>query len=61
MSLIGILLTLLVVGFIMYLVNAYVPMPAPFKAVINGIVVIILIIWLLQVFGLIGAMPFRIR
>ncbi len=53
---IGVLLTLIVVGVILWLVQTYVPMAAPIKTVITVVVVIFLCLWLLQVFG-IGDMP----
>jgi hypothetical protein len=49
---ISVLLVLVVVGFILYMVQTYVPMPAPFKTVITVVVVIFLIIWLMGVFGI---------
>lgn len=49
---IEILIVLIVVGVCLYLVNTYVPMPAPFKTVLNVIVVLALCIWLLGAFGL---------
>lgn len=56
MSVLTILLVLVVVGVILWLINAYVPMPANFKRFVNVVIIIILIIWLLRVFGLWGAM-----
>lgn len=56
MSLISIVVALVVVGVILWLVNAYVPMDAKIKTILNIVVVIIVIIWLLQVFGLLGSL-----
>ena len=53
---IGVLLTLIVVGVILWLVQTYIPLAAPIKTVITVVVVIFLCLWLLQVFG-IGDMP----
>ena len=60
MSLIGLIVVLAVVGFVLWLVMTYSPMPAPFKNVILVIVVLVLILWLLQVFGVTGPMVPRL-
>ncbi len=57
MSLISLIITLAVVGFLLWLVLTYIPMPPPFKQVITVIVVIVLVLWLLNGFGLIGGGP----
>jgi len=49
---ITILVYLVIAGVALYLLNTYVPMAAPFKTIINVVVVLILIIWLLNAFGL---------
>jgi hypothetical protein len=62
MSLIGLVLTLVVVGVLLWLLNNYVPMDAKIKRIINFVVVIVVVIWLLQVFGLLGSLQnIRIR
>ena len=48
----GIILVLVVIGVILWLVNAYIPMDAKIKTIFNIVVVIIVIIWLLKVFGI---------
>jgi hypothetical protein len=52
MSLIGLVLTLIVVGVLLWLVNKYIPMDDMIKKIINILVVIVVVLWLLQVFGL---------
>lgn len=52
MSLLNVLLIIIVVGIILYLVNTYVPMDRKIKSILNIVVVIVLIVWLLKVFGL---------
>lgn len=54
MDIISVVLVLCVVGFILYLALTFIPMPAPFRQVIIVVVTIALILWLLQVFGLVG-------
>jgi len=51
MSLIGLIITLVVIGLIMWAVNTYVPMSAGLKKVLNIAVVVIVILWLLKVLG----------
>jgi hypothetical protein len=55
MSLINILIALVVVGVLLFLVNTYIPMDGKIKRILNGVVVIVVVLWLLQVFGVIGA------
>lgn len=55
MSLLHIIIVLVVVGILLWLVNAYIPMDAKIKKILNIVVVIAVIIWLLQAFGLLGA------
>ncbi len=52
MSLITVLLTIIVVGFLLWLVNTLIPMSRPIKKILNIVVIVILVIWLLKVFGL---------
>ena len=62
MSLIGLILTLVVVGVLLWLLNNYVPMDSKIKSIINAVVVIVVVIWLLQVFGVLGSLrDVRIR
>ncbi len=62
MSLIGVVLTLVVVGVLLWLLNNYVPMDGKIKSIINVVVVIVVVIWLLQAFGLLGSLRnIRIR
>jgi hypothetical protein len=54
MPLIHVVLVLVVVGVLLYLVNAYIPMAGSIKSILNAVVVIVVVLWLLSVFGLIG-------
>jgi hypothetical protein len=54
MPLINLVITLVVVGVLLWLVNTYVPMDSKIKTILNVVVVIAVVIWLLQVFGVIG-------
>jgi predicted membrane channel-forming protein YqfA (hemolysin III family) len=48
---IGLILALALVGLIVYLITTYIPMPPIFVTVIYVIVAVILIIYLMRVFG----------
>ena len=55
MPLINIAIILVVVGVALWAVNQYIPMAAPIKTILNIVVTIVVCIWLLQVFGIIGS------
>jgi type IV secretory pathway TrbD component len=45
----------------MWLVNRYIPMQGTIKGILNAVVVIVVVIWLLNVFGLMGTISqFRV-
>lgn len=52
MPLMSVLLTLVVVGVLLWLVNTYVPMDGKIKQILNAVAVIATVLWLLNVFGL---------
>lgn len=54
MPLMTVLITLIVVGVLLWLVNTYIPMDAKIKQILNIVVVIVVILWLLRAFGLFG-------
>lgn len=56
MPLINLVVTLIVVGVLLWLVNTYIPMDRKIKQILNIVIVIAVIIWLLQVFGVIGSL-----
>ena len=56
MPLIQILIVILVVGVLLWLVDSYVPMAAPIKRILEAVVVIVLVLWLLQIFGLLSGL-----
>ena len=57
MTLVGIVLVLIIAGLVLWLINTYIPMAAAIKSLLNVVVFIVLLIWVLQVFGLIGNIP----
>jgi len=54
MSMINLLITLVVVGVLLWLVNAYIPMDGKIKSILNIVVVIAVVLWLLQAFGILS-------
>ncbi len=54
MSLISVVLTLIVVGVLLWLINTYIPMAASIKKILNVVVVIAVVLWLLYGFGVLG-------
>lgn len=55
MSLIQIVISLVVVGVVMWLINTYIPMQSGVKKVMNIVVVIAVILYVLMAFGVIGS------
>ncbi len=55
MTIIGLLVVLIIVGVVLWLVNTMIPMDPKIKTIINVVVVLLVCLWLLQVFGLIGS------
>ena len=49
--LVSIVITLIVIGLVLYLVESLLPIPDPFKMVIRVVIVLIAIIYLLRVLG----------
>ncbi|MFN3944557.1 MAG: Thivi_2564 family membrane protein [Allosphingosinicella sp.] len=56
MSILTILLVIIVVGVLLWLVNTYVPMQGTIKSIFNAVVIILLVVWLLDAFGLIDVL-----
>jgi hypothetical protein len=54
MPLMNVLLTLIVVGVLLWLVNSYIPMDGKIKRILNVVAVIAVVLWVLNVFGLFG-------
>jgi len=50
--LIHIVITLVIVGFLLWLVNRFIPMQSSISSILNGVVVIAVVLWLLSVFGI---------
>lgn len=61
MSLIGLIVTLVIVGVILWLVNAYVPMDGKIKKILNVVVVIVVIVYLAYSFGLLPIGDIKVK
>ena len=52
MPLLQVVVTLIVVGILLWLVNRLIPMAGSIKSILNAVVVIAVVLWLLNIFGL---------
>ena len=60
MPLINLVVILIVVGVLLWMVNRFIPMAGSIKSILNAVVVIVVVFWLLNVFGLFHSIS-RIR
>lgn len=56
MPLMNLIFALVVVGVILFLINNYLPMDGKIKSILNVVVVIAVIFWLLQSFGVLSSL-----
>jgi hypothetical protein len=49
--LISLIITLIVVGVLLYIINAFIPMDAKIKQLLNIVVIIVMVIYCLKIFG----------
>jgi hypothetical protein len=56
LPLITVVIVLIVVGVLLWIVNAYLPMDSKIKSILNAVVVIAVVLWLLQIFGVLGSL-----
>ncbi len=56
MPLIQLVAVLIVVGVLLGMVNRYIPMAGSIKSILNAVVVIGVVLWLLNVFGLFNSL-----
>jgi Na+-translocating ferredoxin:NAD+ oxidoreductase RnfA subunit len=54
MSLVDIVLVLVIAGLVMWLINTYIPMAAGIKSLLNIVVFVVVAVWVLQGFGIVG-------
>jgi hypothetical protein len=51
MSIISIVISLIIVGVLLWLINSLIPMDSKIKTILNAVVVILTLLWLLDAFG----------
>ena len=54
MDLLTVVITLIVIGVLLMLINQYIPMDSKIKQILNIVVVVVVVVWLLQGYGVIG-------
>jgi hypothetical protein len=54
MPLINLVITLIIVGVALWLINRFIPMASSIKSILNIVVVVAVVVWVLQVTGLWG-------
>jgi flagellar biogenesis protein FliO len=52
MPLMQLIITLVIVGVLLWLVNRFIPMQSSIKSILNGVVVIAVVLWIANLFGL---------
>jgi hypothetical protein len=52
MPLIHVVVVLILVGVLLWIVNRFIPMAGSIKSILNAVVVIAVILWLLNIFGI---------
>ena len=45
------------VGLVMWLINTYIPMAGAIKSLMNVVVFVVVMVWVLQGFGIVGPIP----
>ena len=51
----SLIVTLVLIGVILCLVNTYIPMDGNIKKILNIVVLVAVVLWLLSIFGILGA------
>jgi hypothetical protein len=55
MDLISLVISLIVIGVLLWLVNTYIPMDGNIKRILNAVVIICVVLWLVRIF--VGPLP----
>jgi len=61
MPIMSLIITLVVAGVVLWLINTYIPMDGKIKKILNIVVVIIVLMWLLSLFGVLNGSVSDIR
>jgi hypothetical protein len=57
MDLIQLVITMIVVGVLLWGVNNYIPIDGKIKQILNIVVVLAVLFWLLNIFGVVSTLP----
>jgi hypothetical protein len=60
MSLLTLIFVIVLVGVLLWALNRFIPMDSKVRSILNAVVVILLVVWLLDVFGIVDSLS-RIR
>jgi chromate transport protein ChrA len=52
MPLSTVLITIVAAGLLLWIVNRFIPMQAQVKSILNGLVVVVLVLWIANLYGL---------
>ena len=52
MPLTNVIMTLVAVGLVLWLVNRFIPMQGQIKSILNGVVIIVLVLWIGNLYGI---------
>jgi hypothetical protein len=56
MTLIGLVVTLILVGLLLYVIEVLLPIDATIKKLIRIVVIVVVLLWLLQALGVLGGL-----
>jgi hypothetical protein len=56
MPLLQVVMILIAVGVLLWLVNSFIPMARSIKSILNAVVVIVVVVWLMNIFGLLHSL-----
>lgn len=48
------IMTIVAAGLLLWLVNRFIPMQGQIKSILNGLVVIVLVLWIANLYGIFG-------
>ncbi len=57
MPLLQVILILIIVGFLLWFANRFIPMAGSIKSILNAVVIIAVVLWLLNIFGIFSQFP----
>jgi hypothetical protein len=60
MSLLTVIFVIVVAGVLLWVLNRFIPMDSKIRGILNAVVVLLLVFWLLDVFGIVDSLR-RIR